>query len=398
MTVASRRSILAGVTASLLAPAFARAAPGISVDAIRIGQTMPYSGPASAYGVVGRAELAVFAMINVQGGVNGRRIEMLSVDDGYSPPRTVEETRRLVESEQVAFMYQGLGTAPQAAVQRYLNQRGVPQLFVCSGASRWADPQHFPWTIGWQPNYRNEAAVYGRHLLTTGQGARLAVLYQDDDFGRDYLAGLRDVFGERYDQVVVAVQSYQTTDPTVTSQVISLRESGATAMLTVATPKFAAQAIRAVAGLGWRPSPHYLTNASASAASVMVPAGAENAEGVISGVYLKDATDPRWADDPGMTGMRAWARAWAPELDVTSFSTVFGYANALCLAEMMQRCGNDLSREHIMHVAATLRDVDLPVLLPGIAIRCDPADYQPIKQLQLMRWSGSAWSLFGDVL
>lgn len=359
---------------------------------------MPYSGPASAYGVVGRAELAVFAMINAQGGVNGRRIDMLSVDDGYSPPRTVDETRRLVESEQVAFMYQGLGTAPQVAVQRYLNQRGVPQLFVSSGASRWADPQRFPWTIGWQPNYRSEAAVYARHLLTTGQGPRLAVLYQDDDFGRDYLAGLRDVFGERYDQVVVAVQSYQTTDPTVTSQVVSLRASGATAMLTVATPKFAAQAIKAIAGLGWRPSPHYLTNASASAASVMVPAGAENAEGVISGVYLKDATDPRWTDDPGMTGMRAWARAWAPELDVTSFSTVFGYGNALCLVEMLRRCGNDLSREHIMHVATRLRDVDVPVLLPGISIRCDPADYQPIKQLQLMRWSGSAWSLFGDVL
>lgn len=359
---------------------------------------MPYSGPASAYGVVGRAELAVFAMINAQGGVNGRRIDMLSVDDGYSPPRTVEETRRLVESEQVAFMYQGLGTAPQAAVQRYLNQRGVPQLFVSSGASRWADPQRFPWTIGWQPNYRIEAAIYARHLLTTRQAPRLAVLYQDDDFGRDYLAGLRDVFGERYDQMVVAAQSYQTTDPTVTSQIVSLRASGADAMLTVATPKFAAQAIRAIAGLGWKPSPHYLTNASASAASVMVPAGAENAEGVISGVYLKDATDPRWTDDPGMNAMRAWGRTWAPELDVTSFSTVFGYGNALCLVEMLRRCGDDLSREHVMHVATRLWDVDLPVLLPGIVIRCDPADYQPIKQFQLMRWSGSAWSLFGDVL
>lgn len=379
-------------------PALAKAASGVSREVVRIGQTMPYSGPASAYGVVGRAELALLAMVNAQGGVNGRRVELLSVDDGYSPPRTVEETRRLVEAEQVSFMYQGLGTAPQVAVQRYLNQRGVPQLFVSSGASRWADPARFPWTIGWQPNYRIEAAIYARHLLKTKPGGRLAVLYQDDDFGRDYLAGLRDVFGDRYDAIVVVSQSYQTTDPTVASQIVSLRASGADAMLTVATPKFAAQAIRATAGLGWRPTPHYLSNVSASAASVIEPAGAENAEGVISGVYLKDATDPAWAQDPGMMEMRAWARAWAPALDVTSFSTVFGYGNALCLVEMLRRCGDDLSREHIMHVATGLRGVEVPVLLPGIAIHSERTDYQPIKQMQLMRWTGSAWSLFGDVL
>lgn len=379
-------------------PALVKAAPGVSSKAIRIGQTMPYSGPASAYGVVGQAELAVLAMVNARGGINGRRVELLSVDDGYSPPRTVEETRRLVEAEQVSFMYQGLGTAPQAAVQRYLNQRGVPQLFVSSGASRWADPARFPWTIGWQPSYRTEAAIYARHLLSTQPDGRLAVLYQDDDFGRDYLAGLRDAFGDRYDAIVSASQSYQSTDPTVTSQIVNLHASGADAMLTVATPKFAAQAIKAIAGLGWRPAAHYLTNASASAASVIEPAGAENAIGIISGVYMKDATDPAWDRDPGMTEMRAWARQWAPGLDVTSFSAVFGYGNALCLVEMLRRCGDDLSREHIMHVATGLKDVDVPVLLPGIAIQTDPTDYQPIKQMQLMRWTGTGWSLFGDVL
>ena len=359
---------------------------------------MPYSGPASAYGTVGRAELATIAMINDQGGINGRTIRLLSADDGYSPPRTVEETRRLVEHELVLFMYQGLGTAPQVAVQRYLNQRGIPQLFVSSGASRWADPERYPWTIGWQPNYRTEAAIYARHLLHTASSARLAVLYQDDDFGRDYLAGLRDELGQRYDSVVLGAQSYQTTDSTISSQIASLRASGASAMLTVATPKFAAQAIKMIADLGWRPYPHYLSNVSASAASVIVPAGARKAEGIITGAYLKDATDPAWTNDPGMLGMRAWAERWAPELDVTSFSTVFGYGNALCLAEMLRRCGGDLSREHIMHVAAGLRNVEVPVLLPGIRIHSDPTEYQPIKQLQLMRWTGTAWSLFGDVL
>ena len=389
----TRRAVLAG---ALALPAIARAAPGVTAGAIRIGQTMPYSGPASAYGVVGRAEAAVFAMVNAQGGVNGRRIELLSADDGYSPPRTVEETRRLVENEQVLFMYQGLGTATQAAVQRYLNQRGVPQLFVSSGASRWADPAHFPWTIGWQPNYRVEAAIYARHLLAVAPSARLAVLYQNDDFGRDYLAGLRDGLGEGYEQVVVAVQSYETTDPTVQSQIVALQQAGANALLTVATPKFAAQAIRAVAALGWHPAPHYLSNVSASAASVIVPAGADLAVGMISGAYLKDATDPAWADDAGMLGLRAWASTWAPELDVTSFSTVFGYGNALCLVAMLGQCGDDLSREHVMHVAAGLRDVDVPVLLPGI--RVDGSDYRPIKQLQLMRWTGTGWALFGPVL
>lgn len=359
---------------------------------------MPYSGPASVYGVVGRAEAAVFAMVNARGGVNGRQIELLSADDGYSPPRTVEETRRLVESENVAFMYQGLGTATQSAVQRYLNQRGVPQLFVSSGAARWADPKRFPWTIGWQPNYRIEAAIYARHLVTTAPGSRLAILYQNDDFGRDYLLGLRDALRDRYDAVVIATQSYEATDAVVSSQVITLHASGAEALLTVATPKFAAQAIKAVAGLGWRPLLHYLSNVSASAASVIEPAGRENALGIISGAYLKDATDPAWADDAGMAGFRTWAAHWAPALDVTSFSTVFGYANALCLVEMLRRCGDDLSRETIMRAAAGLQDVEVPVLLPGIRIGSSPADYQPIKQMRLMRWTGSGWALFGDVL
>ena len=367
--------------------------PGVGPQSIRIGQTMPYSGPASAYGVVGRAEAAVFAKINDRGGIRGRRVELLSRDDGYLPARTVAETRRLVEADDVAFLYQGLGTATQAAVQRYLNGRGIPQLYVSSGASRWADPAQFPWTIGWQPDYRREAATYGRHLIETQPSARLGVLYQDDDFGRDYLAGLQDGLGERASAVMVQTQSYQTSDPTIASQMGLLRDAGADALLTVATPKFAVQAIRMVAASGWQLRAHYLSNVSASAGSVMVPAGAGGSAGILSGAYLKDPTDPAWADDAEMLAFRAWASRWAPELDPTSFSTVFGYANALCLVALLERCGERLSREDVMQEAAALRDVSVPMLLPGIAIETDPSEYRPIKTLRLMRWTGTAWSL-----
>jgi len=395
-----RRTFLGTVAGGLAAPYVARAAsvPGVTKDSIKIGQTMPYSGPASAYGVIGTTEQAFMKMLNAQGGINGRKIDLMSADDGYSPPRTVEETRRLVESEGVAFMYQGLGTPTQSAVHRYLNQKKVPQLFVSTGAEKWADPKHFPWTIGWQPSYRIEAAIYARHLVAANPSAKLAVLYQNDDFGKDYLTGLHDGLGAKYDAMVVKSVSYEVTDPTVDSQIVTLQTSGADALLVVATPKFAAQAIKKVAEIGWHPAQFYLTNVSLSASAVMIPAGAENGKGIMSGAYLKDQTDPQWANDAGMNQLRAWAKQWAPDADLANSNVVFAYGNALTLKKVLEQCGDDLSRENIMHQAASLHELDIPVLLPGIKVNTSPTDFHPISQLQLAKWSGSAWQLFGDVL
>jgi branched-chain amino acid transport system substrate-binding protein len=396
-----RRTFLGAAAGGLAAPLVARAAgptPGVTKDSIKIGQTMPYSGPASAYGVIGQTEAAFFKMLNAQGGINGRKIELLSADDGYSPPRTVEETRRLVEAEGVAFMYQGLGTASQSAVQRYLNQKKVPQLFVASGAEKWADPEHFPWTMGWQPSYRTEAVIYARHIMQVNPAAKLAVLYQNDDFGKDYLTGLRDGLGAKYDAVVIKAVSYEVTDPTVDSQIVTLQNSGADALVTAATPKFAAQTIKKMAEIGWHPAQHYLTNVSLSASSVMIPAGAENGKGIMSGAYQKEQTDPQWANDPGMNQLRSWAKQWAPEMDLANSSVVYAYGNVLTLKKVLEECGDDLSRENIMREAANLHDLEIPILLPGIKINTSPKDFHPIEQLQLAKWTGSAWQLFGEVM
>ena len=394
-----RRTFLGTVAAGLAAPYVARGAtPGVTKNSIKIGQTMPYSGPASAYGVIGKTEAAYFKMLNTKGGIGGRKIEFLSADDGYSPPRTVEETRRLVESEQVAFMYQGLGTATQTAVQRYLNSKNIPQLFVSSGAEKWADPEHFPWTMGWQPSYRTEAQIYARHLIQINPSAKLAVLYQNDDFGKDYLSGLKDALADKYDTVVIKAVSYEVTDPTVDSQIVSLRSSEATALLTVATPKAAAQAIKKVAEIGWKPDQHYLTNVSASVSSVMIPAGPENGKGIITGLYQKDQTDPQWSDDAGMNQYRAFIKEWAPDLDTGNASVSFGYGNVITLHRVIEQCGDDLSRGNIMKQAADLHDLEIPILLPGIRINTSPTNFHPIKQLQLASWTGSAWELFGSVL
>lgn len=396
-----RRSVLAITAGGLAAPWIARAAspmPGVTKTAIKIGQTIPYSGPASAYGAIGRTEAAFFKMLNAAGGINGRMIELLSADDGYSPPRTVEETRRLVEAEGVAFMFQGLGTATQTAVRQYLNSRKVPQLFVSSGADKWGDPEHFPWTMGWQPSYRTEAGIYAKHMLQATPGSKRAVLYQNDDFGKDYLIGLRDVLGPKFDQVVVKTASYETTDPTVDSQIISLQSSGAGALLTVATPKFAAQAIKKLAEIGWRPAPHYLTNVSNSAAAVMLPAGGESGKGIITGPYLRDQTDAQWADDSGMNELRAFAKQWAPDADLKDTNVVYGYGLALTLRTMLEQCGDDLSRENVTRQAASLHDLDVSVLLPGIRVNTSPSNFHPVRQMQLSRWTGTSWELFGQVL
>ena len=407
-----RRHVLNLAVGGLAAPWVARTpalAPGVTDTSIKIGQTMPYnSGVASAYGVIGRTEAAFFRMLNVGGGVsdrmvdlfavNGRTIELVSVDDGYSPSRAVVETRRLVEAEDVAFVFNSVGTACQSAVRPYLHAKKVPQLFVATGADKFADPEHFPWTMPWQPSFRTEAQIYAKHLQQEAPGTKLAVLYQNDDFGKDYLIGLKDALGSKYDQIVVKPVSYEATDPTVDSQVVSLQGSSADALLTVATPKFAAQVIRKLAAIGWPPSPHYLASTASSAGAVMIPAGAENGRGIISAAYLKDQTDPQWADDPGMNEWRAFMRQWMPEGDLNDSSAIYGYGVALTLKRVLEQCSDNLSRENIMRQAANLHDLEVPVLLPGIKVNTSPTDYRPLQQMQLTRWTGASWELFGEVL
>ncbi len=359
---------------------------------------MPYSGPASAYGVAGRTQAALFRMLNAGGGLYGRTIDLMSVDDGYNPPRTVQETRRLVEGEGVAFMFCGLGTPTQSAVRQYLNAKKVPQLFVASGADKWGDYEHFPWSIGWQPSYRTEARIYAKHLLQAAPNAKLAVLYQNDDYGRDFLIGLKDTLGPKYEQIVVKAVSYEVTDPTVDSQIVSLQASGADALLTAATPKFAAQTIRKLVAINWRPAPHYLNMPSSSAGAVMIPAGAENGRGIISATFEKDQTDPQWANDPGLNEWRGFMKQWMPDADLKDLNTAYAYGIGLGLKKVLEQCGDDLSRENIMNQATNLYDLQLPTLLPGIKVNTSPTNYHPTRQLQLQRWTGSSWALFGEVL
>ena len=395
-----RRHVLTLAAGGLAAPWVARAAamPGVTKTSIKVGNTDPYSGPASAYGVIGRTLTAYCKMLNAGGGIHGRTIDFLSVDDGYSPPRTVEETRRLVESEGVSFLFNGLGTPCQSAVRQYLNAKKVPQLFVSTGADKWADPAHFPWTIGLNPSYRTESEIYAKHLLQEAPKAKLAVLYQDDDFGKDYLAGLKDTLGSKFDQIVVKTVSYETTDPTVDSQVVTLQGSGADALLIAATPKFAAQAIKKVAGINWHPAPYYLTNVSASAGAVMIPAGGETGKGIITGAYIKDQTSPQFANDPGMNEWRAFMKQWMPGADLKDANIVYGYAAGVVLKQVLEQCGDDLSRANIMKQATNLHDLEIATLLPGIKVNTSPTNYHTIRQLQLGRWTGAQWELFGQIL
>jgi branched-chain amino acid transport system substrate-binding protein len=396
----TRRTLLAAAGATALLPARrarAGAMPGVTATEIRIGNTNPHSGPASAYGVIATVEAAYFRMVNDRGGIAGRRISFISLDDGYSPPRTLEQTRRLVEQEEVALLFNGLGTAAQTAVRPYLNARKVPQLFLASGADKWGDPQHFPWTMGFNPSYRTEAAVYAKYLLKEKPGGKLAVLYQNDDFGKDYLVGLRDALGAEFERMVVGRASYETTDATVDSQVISLQASGADVLLTAATPKWAAQTIRKVADLNWRPL-HFLSNVSASAGAVIVPAGADKAVGVVSAAYLKDNTDPQWANDPGMAEWRAFMKQYLPDGDLSDNNVPYSYAAAGTMVQVLKQCGDDLSRENIMKQAASLDGLQLPTLLPGIKVSTSASNFHPIRSLQLERWNGKAFELFGPVI
>ena len=371
--------------------------PGVTDSEIKIGQTMPYSGPPSAFGLIGKAQAAVFEKINAEGGVNGRKIRFVSLDDGYAPPKTVEMTRKLVEDEQVLIMFQSLGTATQAAVHKYLNARKVPQLFVASGAMKWADPRNYPWTMIWQPPFQIEARFIAAQIKQLAPQAKVGVLYQNDDYGKDVLIGVHEGFGEAAARMIVAEVSYEVTDPTVDSQIISLNASAADTLMLVTTPKAAAQAIRKVASIGWKPA-MYMTYASTSIELVLKPAGLENSKGIVSSAYIKDPSDPALKDDPEVQAYLAWAKKYLPGANPLDFYAVYGYANAHTLLHVLRQCGSDLTRENVMHQAASMKDIVTPMLLPGIKLNTSATDYLPIEQVQLMRFDGTRWARFGELL
>jgi branched-chain amino acid transport system substrate-binding protein len=390
--------LLAGlILASGLAFAGGQYGPGVSDAEIKLGNTMAYSGPASSYGTIGRAEVAYFAMINEQGGINGRRINFISRDDGYSPPKTVEMVRQLVEHEGVLALFQTLGTPPNNAIRDYLNDNKVPQLFVGTGATKWNDPKSYPWTMGWQPSYQIEARIYARYILKNVPDAKIAMLYQNDDSGKDYLTGLRDGLGDKADKLIVATQSYETSDATVDSQILALRASGANVMLTHAIPKFAAQAIRKIYDIDWKPM-HILANVAASVKLTMEPAGVYKGVGVISSGYVKDPTDPQWHDTPEYKEWLVWMRKYYPSGSVVDAANVYAYTVAQTMVAVLKQCGNDLTRDNLMKQAASIYDLKLPMLLPGITISTSATDFAPIKQMQLSKFDGKTFELFGDVI
>jgi branched-chain amino acid transport system substrate-binding protein len=397
----NKRTMLLSTAGLLFAGGLAFAAgqygPGASDSEIKIGNTMPYSGPASAYGAIGKAETAYFAMINEQGGINGRKINFITRDDGYSPPKTVELVRKMVEEDQVLLTFNILGTPPNSAVQGYLNDNKVPQLFVATGADKWNDPKHFPWTTGWQPSYRIEARIYGRYILKNTPNAKIAVLYQNDDFGKDYVNGLRESLGDKADKMIVGTKSYETSDPTVDSQIVALQGTGADVLLTAATPKFAAQAIRKVYDIGWKPT-HFLTNVSISVGAVMKPAGLEKGVGIISVAYLKDPTDPQWQNTPEYNEWLAWMKKYNAAGNVTDSNNVYGYSAAQTMIAVLKAAGDNLTRENMMKQAASIHALKLPMLIPGITVSTSATDFAPIKQMQLTKFDGTTWKLFGEVL
>ena len=369
---------------------------GASDTEIRIGNIMPYSGPASAYGTIGKAQAAYFRMINEQGGINGRKITFISYDDAYSPPKTVEQARKLVEGDEVLLIFQSLGTAPNSAIQKYMNAKKVPQLFVATGATKWGDPKNFPWTMGFQPNYQSEGRIYAKYILEKHPAGKIAVLFQNDDYGKDVLKGVKDGLGDKSSMILVEMP-YEPADPTVDSQIVRLKASGADIFINITTPKFAAQAIKKVAELGWKPL-HILNNVSASIGSVLRPAGFENAKGIITTTYLKDPTDPALAKDPGLMAWTAFMDKYYPEGDKTNSSNVSAHATAALLVQVLKQCGDNLTRENVMRQAANLKDVELEMVMPGIKVNTSPKDYFPLEELQMRRFSGERWESFGPIL
>ena len=372
-------------------------APGITDTEIKIGQTMPYSGPISAYGAIGRAQLAYFKRLNERGGINGRKINLISLDDGYSPPKTVEQIRRLVEVDEVAFIFQSLGDSTNAAVERYLNQHRVPQLFLADGSSVWDDPQHFPWTMSWQPSYRTAAHVDARYILEHKPDAKIAIMVQDSLGGNDYMAGLEEALGSKAKTMISKVMTYQVMDATIDSQIAVLQASGADTFLDLAVPKFAAQAIRRIWDIGWRPL-HMLAYVSSSVSVTLKPAGLEKCVGIMSTGFLKFPMDPQWQDDPAMKEFMNWREGYYTEGEKDDADIVYAYLIAQTLEQVLKQCGNDLSRENIMRQATNLHELELPLLLPGIRVNTSPTDYRPVKQMRPMRFNGRNWELAGDLI
>src|SRR3954453_7684730 len=370
---------------------------GATDTEIKIGNIMPYSGPASAYGVIGKTEAAYFNKINAEGGINGRKINFVSYDDAYSPPKAVEQARKLVESDEVLLIFNSLGTPPNSAIQKYMNSKKVPQLFVATGATKWNDPKDFPWTMGWQPNYQSETQIYAKYILKNSPKAQISVMYQNDDYGKDYLKGLKDGLGAKAASMIVIEESFETSEPSVDNHIVKLKSTGADMFINISTPKFAAQAIKKMAEVQWKPQ-HFLNNVSASVGSVIKPAGYENSQDIISAAYLKDASDKQWDNDPGMKEFYAFMSKDFPEGDKLDGGTVVGFGVAQTLVQVLKQCGDNLTRENVMKQAASLKDFRTEVLLPGIKINTSPTDYAPISQLQLMKFKGEKWELFGDVI
>jgi branched-chain amino acid transport system substrate-binding protein len=408
MTRLTRRTVLAAVPAALLggapslAPRLARAAgkygPGVTDKTIKIGNTGPYSGPASSYATIPKSMAAYYRMVNDQGGVNGRRIDFISYDDGYAPPKTVEMTRKLVEQDQVLAIASPLGTPTNSATWHYMNQHKVPQLFIASGATKWDDPKGHPWTIGWQPNYQSEGRIYATYILSAKPAAKIGVLYQNDDAGKDYLKGLTDGLAAKGKASLIRnAASYEPTDPTVDSQIVGMKAAGCDVLVTAAIPKMAAQAIKKAVEIKWKPL-HVLSSVANSVGSTLKPAGLENSKGIVSDFYLKDPTDPQWQADPGFKAWLAFMDKYYPDGDKSDAGTLYGPSIAATTVQVLKQCGNELTRENVMKQAANLHDFSVPLLLPGVTISTSPTDFAPIKQVRMARFDGARWQLFGPVL
>jgi branched-chain amino acid transport system substrate-binding protein len=376
--------------------ATAQTVVGVTATEIKIGNTNPYSGPASAYGTIGKALGAYIKKVNDEGGINGRKINYITYDDGYSPPKTVEMVRRLVEQDQVAFVFQTLGTPTNTAIHKYMNQQKVPHLFVATGATKWNDPKNFPWTMGWQPNYQAEGQIYAKYVLKNVPDAKVGILYQNDDYGKDYVKGFKDGLGDAAKKMVVSEQSYETTDPTIDSQILNLKSSGANVFFNVTIPKFAVQAIKKAHDIGWKPL-HLLNSVSSSVGVVLKPAGLEASKGLLTTYYIQDPTDPQWKNGQGYKDWLAFMKKYYPEGSIEDAFNVYGYSVAQTLVHVLKQCGNDLSRENIMRQAASIKDLTVPMLLPGIKINTSPTDFAPIEQEQLAKFDGERWALFGEI-
>jgi branched-chain amino acid transport system substrate-binding protein len=379
-----------------LGPAAAQT-PGVTATEVKIGNTNPYSGPASAYGTIGKTLGAYFKKVNDEGGVNGRKINYITYDDSYSPPKAVEMVRKLVEQDEVAALFQTLGTPTNTAIHKYVNQQKVPHLFVATGATKWNDPKNFPWTMGWQPNYQTEGKIYAAYILKNFPDAKIGILYQNDDYGKDYRKGLHDGLGEAAKKMIVLEQTYEVTDPTIDSQIVNLKNSGANVFFNVTIPKFAVQAIKKSHDIGWKPA-HFLNNVSSSLATVLKPAGLDASKGLITALYMKEITDPQWKNDKGFLDWVAFMKKYYPDGALDDQGNAFGYTVAQAMTLVLKQCGNDLSRENILKQAENLKNVEFPLLLPGVKVNTSPTDHAPIEQEQLAKFDGERWVLFGELL